>query len=295
MFEDTLTRFTDEVSFDEQMKYHTAFGVGGKAKYFCQVKSLYTLNALITDAKRYKVPYKVIGNGTNVLVSDKGFDGLIITTKRFKDVFLKVDEVKAMAGANVNDLLRFCVSHRMSGLEPLAGIPASIGGAVVMNAGAFGHNISDYVTTVETVDQGKIKKYYKHDCKFGYRKSRFYGKKETVTSVSFKFNHGERELIEASIRSFLEMRKKTQPTGKTCGSVFRNPKGIFAGKLIEDANLKGSSVGGAFVSEKHANFIVNEKNATATDVYKLIKLIKDTVREKYGILLKEEVEYIGEF
>lgn len=295
MFEDTLAYFTDEVSFDEPMKFHTAFGVGGKAEFFCAARSLYTVNTLITEAKKRKIPYKILGNATNVLVSDSGFNGLIITTKRLNDVFLNVFEVKAMAGVTIADLLRFCANHGFSGLEALAGIPATVGGAVVMNAGAFGKNISDYVTSVETVINGKIKKYYKHECKFGYRKSRFIGTKEVVTSVSFKFDNGERELIEASVRSFSDIRRKNQPTGRTCGSVFRNPNGFFAGKLIEDAGLKGVSVGGASVSEKHANFIVNDKTATATDVFGLIKKIKETVFDKFGVLLKEEVEYIGDF
>lgn len=294
-FTDTLELFTEEISYNEPMKKHTAFGVGGPARYFSAVRSLYTLNTLITSAKENKIPYKVLGNGTNVLVSDKGFDGLIITTKRLKDIFLSCGEVKAMAGATLYDLMRFCVSHRMTGLEAVANIPATVGGAVVMNAGAFGHNISDCIISVETVSDGKLKKYFKHDCKFSYRKSRFTSRKETVTAVNFKFGSGEREIIEASARSYADIRKKSQPIGKTCGSVFKNPTKDFAGKLIEQAGLKGYSIGGAVVSEKHANFIVNERCAQASDIYSLIKYVKHKVKDTFGVTLKEEVEYVGEF
>lgn len=295
MFKETLEQFTDEISFNEPMKKHTAYGVGGNAKYFSAVRSLYTLNTLVQSAKKHRVPFKVLGNFTNVLVSDKGFDGLIITTKCLKDVFFNVDEVKAMSGATISDLIRFCIKHRLTGLEQLAGIPATVGGAVVMNAGAFGHNISDRITTVETLSNGKIKRYDKLDCKFAYRKSRFSSGRDIVTSVSFKFDVGERELVQASVKSFGEIRRGIQPVGKTCGSVFKNPQGVYAGRLIEDAGLKGFAIGGASVSQKHANFILNEKNATALDIFNLINHVKNQVYEKFNVLLKEEVEFIGDF
>lgn len=294
-FTDTLDLFTEEITYDEPMKKHTAFGVGGPARYFSAVRSLYTLNSLICSAREHGIPYRVLGNGTNVLVSDKGYDGLIITTQKLKDIFISSGEVKAMAGATLGELMRFCLRHRMTGLEAVASIPATVGGAVVMNAGAFGYNVSDYITSVETVADGKLKKYYKQDCKFSYRKSRFCSCRETVTAVNFDFLSGEREIIEASARSYAEIRKKSQPVGRTCGSVFKNPPKDFAGRLIEQAGLKGFSIGGAVVSEKHANFILNEKSAQASDIYNLIRYIKHKVKDTFDISLKEEVEYVGEF
>ena len=180
-FEKSLTEYSNaKIVFDEPMKKHTCFRVGGCARYYAEIDSLYTLNALITLARKYRVKYKVIGNGTNLLFSDLGYDGLVINTHRLNDVFFKRNEVRAMAGATLEKLIRFNLDHRLSGLEAISGIPATVGGAVVMNAGAFGHNISDYLTTVETLIDGKIKVYDKDGCKFNYRSSRFLGKKEVV-------------------------------------------------------------------------------------------------------------------
>lgn len=295
-FKDELTEFTHaKIRFEEPMKKHTALGVGGKAKYFAEVDSLYGLNLLTALAQRYRVKYKIIGNGTNVLVSDKGYDGVIVCLKKLSDVFFKRDEVRAMAGANLDKLIKFAVDHRLTGLEALSGIPATVGGAVVMNAGAFGHNISDRITTVETLHNGKIKIYDKDDCKFGYRKSRFLGKKETVVSASFKLDQGDREEINVRIKNYRELRKNVQPSGKSCGSVFKNLPKLSAGALVDKAGLKGYSVGGAKISERHGNFILTDSRATATDVYALINYIKEEINKIFGVRLTEEVEYVGEF
>ncbi len=283
------------IVYDQPMKKHTSLGVGGNAKYFAKADSLYTLNSLITTAKKYKLPFKVIGAGSNILVSDKGFDGLIISTVNLTDVFFKRDYVKAMAGATLNKLFKFSLEHNLTGMEALSGIPATVGGAVVMNAGAFGHSISDNLVEVETIKDGKICKYLKEECKFSYRTSRFIKSRETVVSATFCFSECERELIKAGHKSFSEIRAEIQPKGKTCGSVFKNPKPFIAGMLIEKAGLKGYTIGGATISEKHANFILNTANAKAQDVYNLILHIKQKVKEVFGVDLTEEVVYLGEF
>ncbi len=295
-FKQELIDFSQvKVVFGEQMKKHTSLGVGGNAEFFACVDTLYGLNRLICLAKEYKIPFKVIGNGTNLLVADGGFEGLIISLKGLSDVFFKRDCVKAMAGASLDKLSKFCIDHKLSGMESISGIPATVGGAVVMNAGAFGNNISDNIVSVETLFNGKIKSYYKNECKFGYRKSRFLSGREVVISATFKFSESTREVICASVKNYAELRKNVQPLGRSCGSVFKNPKGITAGMLIDRAGLKGQRIGGASISTVHGNFIINEGRATANDVFLLINYIKDKIKKEFGITLVEEVELIGEF
>ncbi len=284
-----------KIFFDQPMKKLTGYGVGGCARYYAEVDSLYALNDLISLAKQHRVRYKVIGNGTNLLVSDLGYNGLIISIKGLSDVFFKRDQVRAMAGARLDKLIKFALDHKLSGLESLAGIPATVGGAIVMNAGAFGHNISDCITTIETLNNGKIKIYDKRDANFAYRTSRFLGKKEVVISADFCFKNEDREKILSSMKTYLEIRKKMHPTERSCGSVFKNPKPYSAGSLIERAGLKNFTIGGATVSDKHANFVVVNPKARAKDVYLVIQHVKGVVKDKFNVELDEEVEYVGEF
>lgn len=295
-FKNALSELTHvKILYDEPMKKHTGLGVGGCARYYAEIDSLFSLNRLLILAKEFKIKCKTIGAGTNLLVSDLGFDGLIINTLKLNDVFFKRDEVRAMAGAKLEKLIRFAFDHRLTGLEALSGIPASVGGAVVMNAGAFGHNISERLTTVETLDNGKIKVYNKEDCAFSYRNSRFLGKKEVVVSATFRLSAGEREIISAGIKTYTELRRNIQPMGRSCGSVFKNPKPYTAGALIDKLGLKGYSIGGAVVSDKHGNFILTEQKAKAKDVYNLINYIKKKIKNEFGVDLVEEVEFVGEF
>ena len=239
-FKQSLSDYTNaKILYDEPMRKHTGYGVGGNALYFAEVDSLYSLSGIISLCKAHNVRYKVIGNGTNLLVSDKGYNGMIISTKKISDVFFKVNEVRAMCGASLDKLIKFTADNGLSGIETLVGVPATIGGAIVMNAGTFGRTISDYLTTVETLYDGKIKKYYKDECKFGYRTSRFKGRKEVVISATFKFNDSERAIVNESIKSYKELRKNIQPIGRSCGSVFKNTTQERAGRLIDMAGLKG--------------------------------------------------------
>ncbi|MBQ8426983.1 MAG: UDP-N-acetylmuramate dehydrogenase [Clostridia bacterium] len=284
-----------KVLYDEPMKKHTSYGVGGNASCFVEADSLYTLSEVVSFAKDNKIPFKVLGNGTNVLVSDRGYKGIIICLTKLNDVFFVRDEIRAMAGVNLSKLIKFAKDHRLSGLEALSGIPATVGGAVVMNAGAFGHNISDKITSVETLHNGKIKKYYREECNFCYRGSRFFGKKEVIVSANFKLKESNREFILSGIKSFSELRTSIQPSGKSCGSVFKNPRPETAGRLIDKAGLKGYSIGGASISNRHGNFITTAGKATASDVYELITYVKKKIKDEFGIELKEEVEFVGEF
>ena len=286
---------TAKILIGEPMKKHTSFGVGGKADYYVEIDSIYTLSEILLLCKKYKVRYKIIGNGTNLLVSEKGYNGLIVNTKKINGVYFENTKARVMAGANLSEFIKQTAQKNLSGLEWLYGIPASVGGAIVMNAGAFGHNIAEKVIFVETLVDGRIKKYNKEDCKFGYRTSKFLGKKEVVLSATFDLQQGESQAITESLTAYRELRNNLQPTGRSCGSVFKNPYGDSAGRLIELAGLKGSQIGGASISQKHANFIIAKGKTTATDIYELIDYVKRKIKTLFGVQLEEEVEYVGDF
>lgn len=276
---------------NEDMSQKTSLGVGGKAKYYAQPKSVMALMQGIKIAKSNGVKTKIIGNGTNLLISDDGFNGLIVCTKELNRVLLDKGEIIALCGTPLKRLVTFTSGCGRTGVEGLSDIPATVGGAICRNAGAFGYTISDYISEVTSVKDGEVFRRNKNQCGFSYRKSAFLSGEEVVLSAKFRFPK-KKEGIKID---FSERRRNSQPTGRTCGSVFVNPVGEYAGKLIEEAGLKGLTIGGATVSDKHANFIVTEKGATAEDVYGLIKTIKSTVYDKFGINLSEEVEYIGDF
>ncbi|MBQ9104182.1 MAG: UDP-N-acetylmuramate dehydrogenase [Clostridia bacterium] len=295
--EETLGFIDPPVKQNESIKKHTTIGVGGLAKYFATPKSLYALRLLIESAKAHKLKHFILGKGSNVLFNDGGYNGLVISTERLQEVSVYNGKVKAMCGATLNKVIDFAKSRSLSGLEKLYGIPASIGGAITMNAGAFGATISDVVSCVETIKNGKLCKYYKSDCRFGYRKSRFINSKEVIVSATFDFINQAKELIEAQIKCQKDLRKTMHPMGKSFGSVFKNPncQKLTAGQIIDRAGLKGYRIGGAMVSSEHANFIVNVKNATAKDILNLIYEIKERVYKTFNIELKEEVIIVGGF
>lgn len=282
-----------KVEFNKSLKKHTTFGVGGNAKFFITANSFYSLSEVINLLKRYRRKYKILGNGSNVLIADDGFSGAIVKLN-VSEIYYSGDLVRATSGATVKSLIDFCVAHSLSGVENLIGIPATVGGAVVMNASAFGQSISDTISYVEVIDNGKLKRIDKSCCRFTYRGSRFKGKNIPVVCAGFRFNRKPQTDIENAIKEVLEKRKRF-PQGKSCGSVFRNPDGDFAGRLIDQCGLKGYRYGGAVVSEKHANFIINDKNASATDVDAIINKIKLSVKDITGITLLEEVERLGNF
>lgn len=295
-FKEEVLEYTHARILENQsMKKHSGYGVGGKARYFVNVDSIYTMSEIVGLAQRKNVAYKVIGNGTNILVSDKGYNGLIIKTTSLNDIMLKKDQVRAMAGATIQKLVKFCIDHSFTGLETFCGIPATVGGAIVMNAGAFSHEIGQKVDYVEVLRGGKIVKVDKKDCKFSYRSSSFLGKKDIVVSATFNLDKCDKEVVKSNVDAYAELRKKVQPMGKSCGSVFKNPTGKYAGKIIESLGLKGVRQGGAVVSEKHANFILTQGGANAQDVYSLIKLIKKKAKDELDIDLIEEIEFVGEF
>lgn len=293
--------FSDELAFvyggriftEEPMDKHTSLGVGGRAEYFLRPKTEREIEGLLTLAEKYALPVTIVGRGSNLLVGDKGIRGMVISTERLDILRRKDGRVIAYAGVKNADLVEATCRAGLSGLEFLTGIPGSVGGGIAMNAGAFGRSLSDVVESVDLIRLGKRLRLSNEACGFGYRSVGFRSD-DFILSARFSLTEKTVERVEESISSFSEQRKKSQPTGRTCGSVFRNPNGCGAGELIERAGLKGLRSGGAVVSEKHANFIVNE-GGSATDIRRLIDLIKKKIREEFGVTLEEEVVTVGEF
>ncbi len=284
------------------LKNQTTFKIGGKAKYFFQAKSKEELIKAIEFAQSAKLPFFILGGGSNVLVSDKGFQGLVIKIKMSKvkcpalPAGRQSPKIYAEAGIKLGTLLKLATGNNLAGLEWLAGIPGTVGGAVYGNAGAFGGAISDIVKKVEVLDtcQLKIKNYKLRNCQFNYRNSIFKKKKNLlILSCFFRLKKGNKKEIKEKIKYFLDYRKKNHPLElPSAGSIFKNP-GKSARELIEKCGLKGKRIGRVEVSTKHANFIVNLGEGRAEDVLSLINLIKKKVKKRFGVELREEIKFLG--
>ncbi len=292
-----LIRSLPNVHFKENydIGQHTGLAVGGKAKYFIAPETVNTVQNAVRIAKEHGVEFKAIGNGTNLLVSDFGFDGLLISSKNLTMKLLDKGDVIALGGVQLSSFIRFSVGNGFTGMEGLFGIPASIGGAVCQNAGAFGYTVSDYITEVVAIQNGVLRRFSKSECGFGYRESAFSSGGSFIVSARFKFPKRKTAAKRQEYYAYRLRRNGVQPSGRSCGSVFKNPKGDYAARLIEGAGMKGFRIGGAFVSDMHANFILTDKGASAKDVYSVISEIKKRVYEKYGVTLDEEVEFLGVF
>ncbi len=275
---------------DFSMKERTAFGVGGKAKYAFFPENTDEFSLCIRAAQRENLPVAVLGRASNVIVSDCGFKGVAIFTAKMNALSVSDTTVYAECGVSCAALLEFCRLHDLSGAEFLSGIPASVGGMTVMNAGAFGKEMSSLVGAVWVLDGG-VRRILPEECGFSYRSSRL-GSDLPVIGTELKLARGYDEAFVEKIR---RIRKEKQPEGRTFGSTFRNGDGFYAGELIERAGLKNFTVGGAAVSGVHANFIVNQGNATAADVRELIGYIKKKVKALFGVTLAEEVRFLGDF
>lgn len=282
---------------DELMSKHTSFKIGGKADYMALPKSVEELREVLQWCKETNTPYFVMGNGTNLLVKDKGIRGVVIKiSENFSDVNIEGEYIEAGAGVLLSKLSKMALKYELSGMEGLSGIPGTLGGAVVMNAGAYGYEIRDiFVNCLVLNEDGGMELFTKEKMDFGYRKTILQGSSKIVLRVRLKLNKGSYDNIKALMDDFTQKRQARQPLSQpSAGSVFKRPEGYYAGKLIEDAGLKGYRIGGAQVSEKHSGFIVNLGNATADDVLKLIEHIKVTVYEKFGVDLEPEVKVVGE-
>lgn len=288
-----------KIIFDEPMKKHTSFKIGGTADYFFKATTLEELQNIIKFAKIKELPITIIGNGSNLLVTDKGIRGLVIKIDIKKLKIEKKDEfavIEVGAGNKLMALATKMKDEELSGLEGLSGIPGSVGGAIVMNAGAYGKEMKDVVLSTTCMDKnGKLYIFSNEEQEFSYRNSIFQKKDYIIIETKLKLEYGKKDEIQKKMEEYFKSRKEKQPIKyPSAGSSFKRQEGIITAKLIDDVGLKGYKIGGAQVSEKHAGFIVNYNNATATDVINLINYIKEKVYSKYGIKIEEEIKIIGE-
>lgn len=281
------------ITVDEPMSKRTWMKVGGPADFFIEPADKNDLIALIQYFNLHHYSWMILGRGSNVLVSDDGFRGAIINIENaLADIRMENGLVIAEAGSRLTKFVDFCIQNELAGVEMLAGIPGTLGGAVVMNAGAYKGEIADYLIDVEVIRDSKVHHMKKDDGQFSYRHSGFSG--DVILEASFQLPHGDKEHLASKRRELILHRNETQPLElPNLGSMFKNPQNTFAAKLIEQAGLKGKRVGEAEVSHKHANFIVNLGAAKAIDVMKLIDLIRRTVYQNSGIMLELEVKLVG--
>lgn len=297
IYQSLQNALVNNVKRDVSLKEYTTFKIGGPAKYFFVAMTTDDLVRAVTTAKKLNIPYCLLGSGANVLVSDKGFSGLIIIAKN-EQIKISDTLVKAESGASIGSLVLATVQHGLKGIECWAGIPGTVGGSIYGNMGlpqvkkGF---ISDWLTTVEVLRDGERITMTNKECGFKYRHSIFKTNNDIILEATFQLEKSDDK--KASIELMKDYQKKkarAQPLDlPSSGCIFKNPKGMSAGKLIDDLGLKGKTIGGARVSEKHGNFIHNLGGARAEDVVMLISLIKQKVRTHHRIQLEEEINFVG--
>jgi len=287
-----LKHLNSKIKFDEPLKNKTTFKIGGKAKFFCQPQNRADLRSLLTSAKKHKTPIFIAGAGSNLLISDKGLQAAVVklSSPSFKKISFKDRRVKVGSGLMLGQLVKKAQDRALSGTEFLAGIPGTVGGALVMNTGAWGKNIGDLVEEVEVMDyNGKIRVLNKKQIKFAYRRSGL--EKFIILVATLKLTKKDKSKIFQDLKKNLENRRNSQDNSyPNAGCIFKNPFGESAGRLIDLCGLKGRKIGGACISDRHANFILNRGNATAEDVLKLISLIRKEVKQKFDINLQPEIK-----
>ena len=291
-----LTTIIEEskIKTNEDMSKHTSFKAGGKAKFYIKAKTVEDVINTVKISKENNIPIVVLGNGSNILFKDKEFNGVVL---KIELDTLKIEEniITAEAGVKNAILGRKALDNNLQGFEFAAGIPGTIGGAIRMNAGAYGGEIKDIVQDVEYLDYEdlKIKKITNKECNFEYRHSVFCENKNIILSATFKLKNGIKEEIANRMNEFAKSRKEKQPLEyPSAGSTFKRGTDFITAKLIDECGLKGYQIGGAQVSEKHAGFIINKENATAKDIIDLVEYVKKTVKEKTGKSIDLEVEII---
>ena len=287
----------DSILTDEPMSRHTTFRVGGPADFFVTPKTKEDVRDVIRVCKEVGMPYYIIGNGSNLLVSDAGYRGVIVQIyKEMNEVKVEGDLVKAQAGALLSGIAAKALGAELSGFEFASGIPGTIGGACVMNAGAYGGEMKDVLESVTVLTgEGKIIELGRNELELGYRTSVIAKKGYIVLGAVLKLERGDGEKIKTYMDELKEKRVTKQPLEyPSAGSTFKRPEGYFAGKLIEDAGLRGFQVGGAQVSEKHCGFVINRNHATAADIMELMRQVQIRVKENSGVDLEPEVKRLGD-
>ena len=295
---DIITRTIKEENIlrDELLSKHTTFRIGGKADYFVKPASENEVAVLVKELNENNIDFYIMGNGSNILASDEGYRGVIVYIgENLSDIEL-LDEstIKAGAGAMLSKVARVALDNSLSGMEFASGIPGSVGGAVVMNAGAYGGEIKDIIVKVKVCDKsGRIFEIANEELDFSYRHSAIQEEGYTVLGAIFTLKPGNKDEISRTVKEISAKRKEKQPLEyPSAGSTFKRPEGYYAAKLIMDAGLRGYRVGGAMVSEKHCGFVINADNATASDVKKLMEDVADKVEEQYGVRLEPEVKFL---
>ncbi len=287
-----------KILMEELMSKHTSFKIGGSADVFAIPASENELIDLIKFLREKDIIYYIVGKGTNLLVSDKGLRGCVVNIfEEMSKITVVGTKILAEAGALMVQLADEACNNNLTGFEPLCEIPGTVGGAVSMNAGAYDTEISDFIVSVDVIDENnKIRTLKKEELDFSYRHSIIEEKGYIVTKVRFDLKEGDEESIRKKMSQYTELRTRKQPLEyPSAGSVFKRPENGFASLLIQESGLQGETVGGAEVSRKHAGFIVNINNATAKDVYKLIQKIQDRVKTYYNINLEPEIKIWGKF
>lgn len=292
-----------DIRQSEDMKKHTTFRVGGAADFYVNVRSEEDLKKGIACCRRYDMPVYVLGNGSNVLISDKGLHGVVFQLDHdFSKVEMEQKKdgtiyVTAQAGALLSKLGSLMLEEELTGFEWAAGIPGTIGGAVYMNAGAYGGEMKDIVCSVRILTKDlQIETRVLSQLSLGYRHSALMDEEAYILSVTFALQRGDRKLIATRMEELANKRREKQPLEyPSAGSTFKRPEGYFAGKLIEDAGLKGYQVGGAQISEKHCGFVINRGGATAQQIYQLTEDVKRIIREQFGVEMEREIALLGEF
>lgn len=288
----------ERVKKEESMRLHTTFRVGGPADLFVSPNSVEEVRKVTALCREEGVPYYIMGNGSNLLVSDQGYRGVIIQFyKEMNDISVEGTLLRAQAGALLSAVANRALSESLTGFEFAAGIPGTLGGACVMNAGAYGGEMKDVLKAVTVLTQeGEVLTLSNEELELGYRTSVIARKHYIVLEAEIALSEGKKEEIQAVMDDLKERRITKQPLEyPSAGSTFKRPEGYFAGKLIQDAGLRGFQVGGAQVSEKHCGFVINKDHATAAEIAELIRQVSEKVEAQFGVKLEPEVKRLGEF
>lgn len=294
--DDIRRSFKGRIALAEPMAKYTTFRIGGPADIYLEPLDKTDALALIRYLRQEKVPFFPMGNGSNLLIADEGIKGAVVNLEAGFN-YLEYDPegagtITAGAGVKLAKFVDFCIGHGKRGAEMLAGIPGTLGGAIIMNAGAYGGEISDYMLTVELIRGEKLLRIAKEEGGFTYRTSKLHG--DLILEASFSFPEGPTDQMKVMRRETMLKRNTSQPVQwPNAGSIFKNPPGDYAARLIQECGLKGRTAGGAEISELHANFIINKGDATAHDVLTLIALARDEVKKKFDIDLELEIKLVG--